>query len=136
MEALGINLSVLITQLVSFTVLFLILRKLLFGPISSMLQSRSEKIKESLEAAEKVKNEADESAEKLEKEINSARQEGQKLVQEAREAAENFRQQEIEKAELESQDIISKAKIFHECLRTFKFRSIFIRTKNFNFIFF
>ena len=75
MEALGINLSVLITQLVSFTVLFLILRKLLFGPISSMLQSRSEKIKESLEAAEKVKNEADESAEKLEKEINSARQE-------------------------------------------------------------
>ena len=67
MEALGINLSVLITQLVSFTVLFLILRKLLFGPISSMLQSRSEKIKESLEAAEKVKNEADESAEKLEK---------------------------------------------------------------------
>jgi len=47
MDALGINLSGLITQLISFTVLFLILRKLLFGPISSMLQTRSEKIKES-----------------------------------------------------------------------------------------
>ena len=37
-------------------VLFYFLRKLLFGPISSMLESRSEKIKESLEAADKVKN--------------------------------------------------------------------------------
>ena len=49
MDALGINLSGLITQLISFTVLFLILRKLLFGPIGTMLQTRSEKIKESFD---------------------------------------------------------------------------------------
>ena len=45
---------------------------MLFGPISSVLQSRATKIQESLEAAERVKNEADESAEKLEKEIKLA----------------------------------------------------------------
>ena len=72
MDALGINLSGFNNQLISFTVL-LNFRKLLFGPISTMLQTRSEKIKESLEAAEKVKNEADESAQKLEDEINAAR---------------------------------------------------------------
>ena len=108
MEALGINLSGLITQLISFTVLFLILRKLLFGPIGTMLQTRSEKIKESLEAAEKVKNEADESAQRLEDEINAARQEGQKLIQDAREAAEKYRLQQAEKAEQDSQELVKK----------------------------
>ena len=109
MDALGINLSGLITQLLSFTVLFLILRKLLFGPISSVLQSRATKIQESLEAAERVKNEADESAEKLEKENNLARQEGQKLISDAREAAEKYRDQEMKKAQEESQEIVNKA---------------------------
>ena len=109
MDALGINLSGLITQLLSFIILFLILRKLLFGPISSILQSRATKIQESLEAAEKVKNEADESAEKLEKEINIAIQEGQKLISDAREAAEKYRDQEMKKAQEESQEIVNKA---------------------------
>ena len=49
MDALGINLSGLITQLVSFIILFLILKKVLFGPINKILQTRAKKIQESLE---------------------------------------------------------------------------------------
>ena len=41
MDALGINLSGLITQLVSFIILFLILKKVLFGPINKILQTRA-----------------------------------------------------------------------------------------------
>ena len=124
MDALGINLSGLITQLLSFIILFLILRKLLFGPISSILQSRATKIQESLEAAEKVKNEADESAEKLEKEINIARQEGQKLISDAREAAEKYRDQEMKKAQEESQEIVNKANKAIEKERDLAIRSV------------
>lgn len=39
MDAIGINLPGLITQLVSFLILFFILSKLLYGPISKALMS-------------------------------------------------------------------------------------------------
>ena len=109
MDALGINLSGLLTQLISFVILFLILRKLLFGPISSMLQARANKIQESLDTAERIKNEADESAERIEKEITIARQEGQKLISDARDSTDKYRTQEMEKAKEESKDIVIKA---------------------------
>ncbi len=109
MDALGINLSGLITQLVSFIILFLILKKVLFGPINKILQTRAKKIQESLDMAESVKLEATESAEKLEAEINKARQEGQKLIGDARDAAEKYKQQEILRTTSESEEMIKKA---------------------------
>ena len=109
MDALGINLSGLITQLVSFIILFLILKKVLFGPINKILQTRAKKIQESLEMAESVKQEATESAERLESEINKARQEGQKLIGDARDAAEKYKQQEILRTTSESEEMIKKA---------------------------
>ena len=46
MDALGINLPGLITQIVSFIILFVILSKLLYKPLVGMLDQRAEKIKE------------------------------------------------------------------------------------------
>ena len=48
MDALGINLPGLITQIVSFGILFFILSKLLYKPLVSMLDQRAEKISEGL----------------------------------------------------------------------------------------
>ena len=61
MDALGINLPGLITQIVSFVILFFILSKVLYKPLVGMLDQRAEKIKSSLDAAEKAK-EAEEEA--------------------------------------------------------------------------
>ena len=94
MDALGITVQQLLTQLVSFLILFFLLYKLAYGPIVGMLDSRSQKIKDSLEAAETARLEAESSAEKVEAEIASARQDGQKIVAEARDAASKFREQE------------------------------------------
>ena len=66
MDALGITLQQLLTQLVSFLILFFLLYKLAYGPIVGMLDSRSQKIKDSLEAAETARLEAESSAEKVE----------------------------------------------------------------------
>ena len=52
MSGLGISLPGLITQLISFLILFFLLYKLLYGPVTRMLDQRSEKIKASLDAAE------------------------------------------------------------------------------------
>ena len=68
MEALGINLPGLVTQLVSFLILFAILAKLLYGPIQKTLTDRTERIRESLEAADRAKEEAASSAERVEAE--------------------------------------------------------------------
>ena len=87
MDALGITVQQLLTQLVSFLVLFFLLYKLAYNPIVGMLDTRSQKIKKSLEAAEAARVEAASSANKVEAEIAAARQEGQGIVAEAREAA-------------------------------------------------
>ena len=91
MEAIGINLPGLVTQLVSFLILFFILSKLLYGPISKALDERSNRIKESLEAADKARQDAASSADRVEQEIAEARTEGQQLIAEAREAAGRLR---------------------------------------------
>ena len=98
MEALGINLPGLITQLVSFVILFAVLYKLLYKPIIGMLDQRSERIKESLETADRVRQEASDSQEEMQKQLETARSEGQQLIAQARETADRFRQEEITKA--------------------------------------
>ena len=61
MGALGISISQLLTQVISFLILFFLLYKLAYGPLIKMLDSRSAKIKESLDAAEKAKDSVKES---------------------------------------------------------------------------
>jgi len=47
MEAIGVNLPGLITQIVSFVILFAALYALLYKPVLRMLDQRSSRIKES-----------------------------------------------------------------------------------------
>ena len=110
MDALGITVQQLLTQLVSFLILFFLLYKLAYGPIVGMLDSRSQKIKDSLEAAETARLEAESSAEKVEAEIASARQDGQKIVAEARDAASKFREQEQGRAREEVETMLGQAR--------------------------
>ncbi len=104
MDAIGINLPGLVTQLVSFLILFFILTKLLYGPISRALDDRSNRIRESLEAADRARQDAASSAERVEQEIAAARTQGQQLIAEARDAAGRLRTSEEERvrADLES----------------------------------
>ena len=45
MEALGINLPGLITQVISFLILLFVLSKLLYKPVIKMLDDRADRIK-------------------------------------------------------------------------------------------
>ena len=101
MDALGINLPGLVTQVVSFVILFAILYKLLYNPVLRMLDQRSERIRESLEAAQQARDEAAQSSQEVEKQIDVARAEGQQLVAQAREVADRFREEELAKVRTE-----------------------------------
>ena len=98
MDALGINLPGLVTQIVSFIILFIILSKLLYKPLISMLDQRADKIKEGLEAAERARDDASKAEESITKQLDEARVEGQNLISQARETAEKFRKDEMEVA--------------------------------------
>lgn len=109
MEALGITLPGLLTQLISFTILVFVLYKFLYGPITRMLDERAERIKNSLEAAERARTEAASSAATVEQEMVKARQEGQRMIADAQEAARRASDQIAERSHLQAEEIIARA---------------------------
>lgn len=109
MEALGINLPGLVTQIVSFVILFALLWRLLYKPVLRVLDQRSERIQESLEASQQAREEAARSNQEMEARLDDARAEGQRLIAQAREVADRFRQEETNKAREEIAAEKSKA---------------------------
>jgi len=87
MEALGINLGLLIVQLIAFAIVFLTLNAWVYKPILDMMESRKTKIAQGLEDA-RVAAEARANAEKeAAKVLAEAQAEASKVVREATERA-------------------------------------------------
>ena len=87
MEALGINLGLLIVQLIAFAIVFLTLNSWVYKPILDMMESRKTKIAQGLEDA-RVAAEARANAEKeAAKVLAEAQAEASKVVREATERA-------------------------------------------------
>jgi F-type H+-transporting ATPase subunit b len=87
MEALGINLGLLIVQIIAFIIVFLTLSAWVYGPMLNMMESRKQKIAQGLEDA-RVAAEARADAEKeATKIIAEAQTEASKIVREATERA-------------------------------------------------
>ena len=103
MEALGIHLGGLVTQIVSFLILFAVLSRLLYKPLLNALDQRSDRIRESLESAQRATEEAARSQEEMQGQLEAARAEGQAMIAQAREVADRFREEELAKARQEIQ---------------------------------
>ncbi|MBK15347.1 MAG: ATP synthase F0 subunit B [Chloroflexi bacterium] len=98
MDALGINLATLLTQVVSFLVLFFILSKVLYGPLVKIIDQRALKIKESLQMVEKAKSDSAEQSRIMEEKLSEATTEGQAIIAESRKIAQKFHDDELAKA--------------------------------------
>ena len=110
MGGLGITLGGLLTQLVSVLVIFVGLYLILYKPMTRMLDARSRRIRESLEAADQARQEAASSAEQVERELAEARNQGQALIAEARSAASQFKQQEDARTRAEVEAMLERAR--------------------------
>ena len=82
---------------------------MLYKPILRVLDRRSQKIKESLESADKAKQEADISRDEIQKKFDEARAEGLEMIAQAREMADRFKEEELTKARSEIDAERSKA---------------------------
>ena len=109
MDALGVNLPGLIAQIINFTILLAILYVALYKPVTRMLDQRSQRIKESLEQADRVKEESSRAEEEVKRQIDEARQEGRTIVAQASQVAERVREEAREQARSDAEVIIARA---------------------------
>jgi F-type H+-transporting ATPase subunit b len=107
---LGINLPVLVAQLVNFTVLLIVLRLVAWGPLTKMLDDRREKIRESLAAADQAKAQVAESGRQAQEQIGAARREGQQLIAQAQEIANRLQADARSQAQADAEATLVRAR--------------------------
>lgn len=109
MEALGINLGYLIMQVLGITVLLLLLKGLVYGPILKVLADRQAKIEKGLEDARQAaiaRDNADVEAKKI---LDIARAEAAKIRQDAAAQGEEQRKTILAQAETEAKQVKARA---------------------------
>ena len=91
MDKLGVELPLLLTQIVNFSIMFLILTKFLYRPILKALKDRKEKIEEGLRASQKAQEEAEKMHKKKEELVTEAREEARSIIEEAKKAGKQLK---------------------------------------------
>ena len=97
-------------QLISFSIVFFVLWRFAYKPIFTMLQSRREKIAESLANAEKIKSDVAKTEIERQKILADAGDKANKLIDDARQAAARVRETETQKAISAAEQIVAKAR--------------------------
>ncbi len=110
MEGLGINLPILLAQIVNFLILLGLLYLIAYKPIMRMLDERSRKIKESMEQTEFIKEQAAQAEEEFERRIKAAAKEGQEVIARAAKTGEELRQKTQQQAKQEGEALINRAR--------------------------
>lgn len=110
MSELGIDWRALLTQTISFSIVFFVLWRFAYKPIFAMLQSRREKITESLANADRIKAELAHTEADRRKILTDAGDQANRLIDEARAAAARVRETETQKAVAAAEQIVVKAR--------------------------
>ena len=111
MEGLGINPPVLLTQVVTFIILLVLLRFAAYKPLMRMLDERSQRIKESVEQAESIKEQAASADEEIKKQLEATSKEGQERITRAVRAGEEIKQKAQGEAKQEAEALIARARV-------------------------
>jgi F-type H+-transporting ATPase subunit b len=107
---LGINMPVLLAQIINFIILFGLLYLVAYKPIMRMLDERSRKIKESMGQTEFIKQQAERAEEESAKRIEAAAKEGQEAVARAVRTGEEVRRGAQQQAKQEAEALIVRAR--------------------------
>ncbi|PDW03456.1 F0F1 ATP synthase subunit B [Candidatus Viridilinea mediisalina] len=111
MEALGLNPWLFLAQLLNFGVVVGLLWYLLYKPVLKMLNSRTERIEQSLKDAEQVKLQLANAKRDYDAEIAKARQEAAKIVAQAQERAKSQESEIIAQARREADKVRDEARV-------------------------
>jgi F-type H+-transporting ATPase subunit b len=110
MNQLGIEPRILVTQLISFLIVFFVLWKLAYKPIFNMLEIRRQKIADGLANAEKIKAELARTEADRQNILSQAGDQANKLIEDARAAAARVGEVETQRAIAAAEQIVIKAR--------------------------
>ncbi len=110
MGELGINLPSLLAQLVNFGILLGILYLVAYKPIMKMLDERSNRIKESMEQTEVIKDKAEKAEEEIAKQLKEAGRQSQAVIDRGVRTGEEMRQKAQEEAKKEAEALLARAR--------------------------
>jgi len=110
LASLGINVPMLLAQIINFIILFGLLYLVAYKPIMRMLDERSRKIKESMEQTEYIKQQAERAEEEAKKRIDAAAKEGQEAVARAVRTGEEVKREAQQQARQDAEALIARAR--------------------------
>jgi len=107
---LEINPGLMFWTIVTFVILFLILKKIAWKPILEALEKRENTIRDSLDEASHSREEARKLFEEYNKKLEKAGEEAQKVLEEGRAMSENMKKDLLDKAREEAEEIVTRGK--------------------------
>ena len=106
----GVNWWGLISQMISFTLVAILLQKFAYKPILKVLEERRQTIKQGLENADKIKQQLAESEARYKEILSKANADAQKLIDDARSSSATLAERKQQQAIAEAEQIIAKAR--------------------------
>ena len=110
MDLITPDVGLLFWTLVSFSILYLILRKFAWGPILGAVKEREESIKAALDAADNAKKEMENLKAENEKILNEAKTEREAMLKEAREMKSKLISDAENEAKAKAKSMVEAAK--------------------------
>lgn len=107
---LGVTWAKFIAQIIIFLLVYAILKKFAFGPITAILEERRKRIEETEAERAKIKQQLAESESTAAEKIAQANETASRLIAEAKESAALVAEKDKQRATQEAQDIIAKAR--------------------------
>lgn len=111
LEEFGFQPSLFIAQIINFLILAYIFKRFLYKPVLKILKERQEKIKKSIQDAEKTVKLLEETEKEKEDVLKKTRIEADKIIDDAKKIADETRAKILEDSRMEAEKIIKEAKV-------------------------
>ena len=95
---------------ISFALLYLLMRKFAYPGIKKGMEGRTNKIRENLDDAERVKAEAQSVLEEYQRQLADAKNESNRIIEDARQTAEQLRRDLMQRAEAEVAELRQRSR--------------------------
>jgi F-type H+-transporting ATPase subunit b len=102
--------GLMIWTLIAFAITFFVLRRYAFGPIQKVIDDRRERIRQSIEEADRAREEARSLLEEHRKLVGRAKQEAEEILAEGRRVADSMRERVREETDADRQRRLEETK--------------------------
>lgn len=109
-ETFGWNPWLFFSQVISFAIVALLLRRFAYKPILAVLEDRRRKIEEGQLNAEKIRKELAEAEKRYQEILAKANADAQRMIDEARQSAAHLSERKQQEAIASAEQIVAKAK--------------------------